>query len=74
MYDSDDDDDGDTITPPLQERAFMNLLIRIHDLYIASPNCTQPGFSHTQGHSSPIIHCTQVLGGRHCCVLQGACT
>merc|ERR1712113_36496 len=30
-------------------RAIVNLLIRIHDLYIASPNCTQPGFSHTQG-------------------------
>ena len=27
----------------------MNLYIRIHDLYIASPNCTQPGFSHSQG-------------------------
>eukprot|EP00970_Alexandrium_tamarense_P008671 scaffold1657_cov182-Alexandrium_tamarense.AAC.14 len=30
-------------------RAFVNLLIRIHDLYISSPNCTQPYFSHTQG-------------------------
>ena len=30
-------------------RAIVNLLVRIHDLYIASPNCTQPNFSHTQG-------------------------
>jgi len=30
-------------------RAKMNLLIRVHDIYIASPNCTQPGFAHTQG-------------------------
>ena len=27
----------------------MELLIRVHDLYIASPNCTAPGFSHSQG-------------------------
>jgi len=33
----------------LEDRARMNLMLRIHDLYIASPNCTQPGFSHTQG-------------------------
>ena len=26
----------------------MGLLNRIHDLYIASPNCTAPGFSHSQ--------------------------
>ncbi|CAB9526703.1 unknown protein (Partial), partial [Seminavis robusta] len=31
------------------ERAFVNLLVRVHDLYIASPNCSQPNFSHTQG-------------------------
>merc|ERR1712113_602237 len=30
-------------------RAIVNLLVRIHDIYIASPNNTQPGFSHTQG-------------------------
>lgn len=30
-------------------RSHMNLFIRIHDLYIASPNCTAPGFSHSQG-------------------------
>lgn len=29
--------------------AEVNLLIRVHDIYISSPNCTQPGFSHTQG-------------------------
>jgi len=27
----------------------MELIIRCHDLYIASPNCTAPGFSHSQG-------------------------
>ena len=27
----------------------MNLFNRIHDLYIASPNTTAPGFSHSQG-------------------------
>lgn len=31
------------------DRAFVNLLVRCHDLYIASPNCNQPNFSHTQG-------------------------
>jgi len=30
-------------------RAFVNLLVRCHDIYISSPNCTQPNFSHTQG-------------------------
>eukprot|EP00933_Yihiella_yeosuensis_P043799 TRINITY_DN38773_c0_g1_i1.p1 TRINITY_DN38773_c0_g1~~TRINITY_DN38773_c0_g1_i1.p1 ORF type:complete len:297 (-),score=58.88 TRINITY_DN38773_c0_g1_i1:129-1019(-) len=30
-------------------RQVMELFIRIHDLYIASPNCTAPGFSHSQG-------------------------
>lgn len=30
-------------------RQHMNLLIRCHDLYVASPNCTAPGFSHSQG-------------------------
>ena len=31
------------------DRAFVQLLVRIHDIYIGSPNCTQPHFSHTQG-------------------------
>jgi len=45
-----------------EERAFAQLLVRTHDLYISSPNCTQPGFSHTQGsmylapHETP--HCS----------------
>lgn len=30
-------------------RALVHLFMRVHDLYIASPNCSQPGFSHTQG-------------------------
>lgn len=32
-----------------EDKAFVNLLVRIHDIFIASPNCTQPGFAHTQG-------------------------
>ena len=36
--------------PPTPEgRQAMELLCRIHDLYIASPNITQPGYCHTQG-------------------------
>ena len=31
------------------DRAFVQLLVRVHDVYISSPNCTQPHFSHTQG-------------------------
>lgn len=32
-----------------EDRAFVNLLVRVHDIYISSPNCTQPNFAHTQG-------------------------
>lgn len=32
-----------------EDRQVMNLMMRIHDLYIASPNITAPGFSHSQG-------------------------
>mmetsp|Transcript_59032 Transcript_59032/g.140988 ORF Transcript_59032/g.140988 Transcript_59032/m.140988 type:complete len:271 (-) Transcript_59032:353-1165(-) len=32
-----------------EDRARVNLMCCIHDLYIASPNCTQPNFAHTQG-------------------------
>jgi len=32
-----------------EDKAFVNLCVRVHDLYVASPNCTQPGFAHTQG-------------------------
>ena len=41
--------------PPLlmldtpEDRAFVQLLVRQHDIYISSPNCCQPHFSHTQG-------------------------
>jgi glutathione S-transferase len=31
------------------DRALVNLIVRCHDLYIASPNSTQPNFTHTQG-------------------------
>lgn len=30
-------------------RALNELFIRLHDIYISSPNCTEPGFAHTQG-------------------------
>lgn len=36
-------------TLPPMERAEINLMCRVHDLYIASPNCNQPGCTHTQG-------------------------
>lgn len=55
---------GPSFVPETPEKkAFMNLLVRMHDIYIASPNCTQPNFSHTQGcmylapHVTP--HCAQ---------------
>lgn len=32
-----------------EDRQHMHLLVRMHDLYISSPNCTAPGFSHSQG-------------------------
>ena len=32
-----------------EDRALVSLIVRCHDLYIASPNCTKPNFSHTQG-------------------------
>ncbi len=42
--------DGVPLEPPTPEgRQAMHLLNRIHDLYIASPNTTAPGFSHSQG-------------------------
>jgi len=44
---------GDLIlTPPpaaSDKRALVNLLVRMHDIYISSPNNTQPNFCHTQG-------------------------
>jgi len=41
-------------SPPLtpasaEERMWTALFIKIHDTYVSSPNCTQPGFTHTQG-------------------------
>lgn len=32
-----------------EKRQEMHLIIRLHDLYVTSPNSSQPGFSHTQG-------------------------
>lgn len=41
---------GAALKPPTAEgRQAMELICRVHDLYIASPNCTAPGFSHSQG-------------------------
>ncbi|KAL9178891.1 hypothetical protein ACHAXT_011864 [Thalassiosira profunda] len=42
--------EGPSFEPPTPEgRQAMQLLCRLHDLYVASPNCTAPGFSHSQG-------------------------
>jgi hypothetical protein len=45
-----------------EDRAFVQLIVRNHDLYIASPNCTQPNFAHSQGamYLAPYVtpHCT----------------
>ena len=41
---------GASFTPETPEaRQEMRLIIRCHDLYVASPNTTEPGFSHSQG-------------------------
>jgi len=41
---------GQPMKPRTPEgRQEMNFLIRLHDIYVASPNCTAPGFSHSQG-------------------------
>jgi glutathione S-transferase len=41
---------GRNVEPKTPEhRAAVQLCMRIHDLYISSPNSTQPGMSHTQG-------------------------
>ena len=43
-------DFGPSFEPPSPEgRQEMQLLCRLHDLYVASPNSTAPGFSHSQG-------------------------
>jgi len=43
-------DEGETFKPETPEmRQLMDLMIRVHDLYVASPNATAPGFSHSQG-------------------------
>ena len=41
--------DGRLTLDGFEDRAFVQLVVRIHDIYISSPNCTQPHFSHTQG-------------------------
>jgi len=42
---------GDAPLVPMtaEDRMKMNLFIKIHDTYLSTPNCTQPGFTHTQG-------------------------
>ena len=45
-----DNYDGLRFLPETVElQTLMNMIIRTHDVYIASPNSTQPGASHTQG-------------------------
>ncbi|KAK1734623.1 hypothetical protein QTG54_014496 [Skeletonema marinoi] len=41
--------DGRFILANVEDRALVQLFVRIHDIYISSPNCTQSNFSHTQG-------------------------
>ena len=41
--------DGRCMVENVEDRAFVQLFVRIHDIYISSPNCNQPHFSHTQG-------------------------
>lgn len=41
--------DGRFLLTNVEDRALVQLFVRIHDIYISSPNCTQPNFSHTQG-------------------------
>lgn len=46
------------------ERAKMDLITRMHDLYVASPNSTMPGMSHSQGsmYLAPVLGaCTHAL-------------
>ena len=41
---------NEAMTPDTAEgRQVMNLFIRIHDIYISSPNCSADGFCHSQG-------------------------
>ena len=41
---------NEAMTPSTPEgRQVMNLFIRIHDIYISSPNCSADGFCHSQG-------------------------
>ena len=53
-----------------EARAAVDRLVRVHDLYIASPNCTQPGFAHTQGamylapYATPFTPAARAMGNR----------
>jgi len=49
-----------------EDKAVTNLLVRCHDIYIASPNCTQPGFSHTQGCMYLAPYETKFCAARRC--------
>ena len=61
-------DNATSFTPHTPEdRQRMNLIVRCHDLYVASPNCTQPGFSHSQGamylapYETPFCHASRCM-------------
>jgi glutathione S-transferase len=41
--------DPPLLPPTPDDRAFCHLLMRCHDIYVASANSNQPNFSHTQG-------------------------
>jgi glutathione S-transferase len=53
-----------------EAHAAVERLVRVHDLYIASPNNTQPGFSHTQGamylapFDTPFTPAARAMGNR----------
>ncbi|CAD7959157.1 unnamed protein product [Amoebophrya sp. A25] len=46
--------------------AKMDLLCRVHDVYVASPNSTQPGFTHTQGCMYLAPYPTQFCAAERC--------
>ena len=56
-----------------EQRQRMELIMRCHDVYVASPNCTAPGFSHTQGNPPPSC-AVRALGSRPAALAQARCT
>ena len=56
-FGSNDDSRPKLVMDTPEDRAFVQLIVRIHDVYISSPNCTQPNFSHTQGCMVSFLSC-----------------